>query len=365
MRAFMSGWTGRRLNDRNFTESGEEYARQIIDLFDRHNTLSEFNSGTYTGVSLFGLVLWSKYLPEDSIMGQNGPRMLRETWNAVSQLWHPGLQNMAGPWDRAYGYDMNRYLSLMALWFWTLVGRESSSLTAQVCSHGLSPRRRAVSANAWQPQVMSHSGDYAWGPLFAVLAEYHASLVPQEIISNLTHFTGEHKFTASTYYLPIDNVPRNITTWLSDNLTIGAESFDENGLGGPSQNQQSFNPAVIQWATGSEVSWISLYPTEAALQVEVEAHRLTLTYPRGNSSSVFTFIVGTFQKNRNIVDWSGVQGLKVSVTGNVNENYALGFAGARGGVFEPINDFEYWNFTYTMPEGFEGAPSLVMEVELE
>lgn len=51
MRAFMSGWTGRRLNEANMTLSGEKYAKDIIDLFDRNNTLSEFNSGTYTGVS--------------------------------------------------------------------------------------------------------------------------------------------------------------------------------------------------------------------------------------------------------------------------------------------------------------------------
>jgi len=134
MRAFVSGWTGRRLNDRNMTISGEKYAQDIIDLFNIHNTLSEFNSGTYTGVSLFGLILWSKYLPKDSVMTKNGPRMVERTWDAVSQLWHPGMKNIAGPWDRAYGYDMNRYLSLMALWFWTLTGKESSSLTSHVCS---------------------------------------------------------------------------------------------------------------------------------------------------------------------------------------------------------------------------------------
>lgn len=57
MRAFVSGWTGRRLNNTNMTISGENYATQIINLFERANTLSEFNSGTYTGVSLWALTL--------------------------------------------------------------------------------------------------------------------------------------------------------------------------------------------------------------------------------------------------------------------------------------------------------------------
>ena len=62
------------------------YAQEIIDLFDRNNTLSEFNSGTYTGVSLYGLTLWCKYLPEDSIMTQHGPTMVEYTWLVITPL---------------------------------------------------------------------------------------------------------------------------------------------------------------------------------------------------------------------------------------------------------------------------------------
>jgi hypothetical protein len=82
---------------------------------------------------------------------------------------------------------------------------------------------------------MSHSADYAFAPCFAILAAFHRTLIPA-----------------------IDKVPRNITSWLSEKLTIGAESFDENGLGGPAQSQEAFNPAVIQWDTGREISFISV-----------------------------------------------------------------------------------------------------------
>ncbi|KAI8311148.1 hypothetical protein K4K61_012544 [Colletotrichum sp. SAR11_59] len=345
MRALVSGYTGRKLGDANMTQSGENYAQEIIDLFDRANTLSEFNSGTYTGVSLFGLILWSKYLPENSIMTQKGPQMLTDTWKAVAQLWNPSMKNMAGPWDRAYGYDMNRYVSLMALWFWTLIGKENSSL---------------ISA----PQVMSHAADYAWAPLFAVLADYHQSLLPEGLVANLTTFSGDHFFTASTYYPPYDYVPRNITSWLSENLTIGAESFNENVIGGPSENQASFNPAVIQWNTGNEISFISLYPTEMALDVAVEANKLTLTYPNGTADSIFSFVVGTFIKKPTVAGWADVQGLNVSVSGNINETYALSFAGEYGGSDSMIRDFEFWNFTYSMPAGFEGAPTVTLDVTL-
>lgn len=180
----------------------------------------------------------------------------------------------------------------------------------------------------------------------------------------MTTFSGDHFFTASTYYPPYDYVPRNITSWLSENLTIGAESFNENVIGGPSENQASFNPAVIQWNTGNEISFISLYPTEMALDVAVEANKLTLTYPNGTANSIFSFVVGTFIKKPTVAGWADVQGLNVSVSGNINETYALSFAGEYGGSDSMIRDFEFWNFTYSMPVGFEGAPTVTLDVTL-
>ncbi|EJT76456.1 hypothetical protein GGTG_06375 [Gaeumannomyces tritici R3-111a-1] len=343
MRAFMSGWTGRRLGEENMTRSGELYAREIVDLFDRADTLSEFNSGTYTGVSLFGLLLWSKYLAADSLMSSQGPRMVRHTWEAVAQLWNPKMKNMAGPWDRAYGYDMNRYLSLMGLWFWAILGKENSSMIEK-------------------PQVMSHMADYAWAPVFAALAAKNDELLPEPSRKRLETFEGEHTFKASTYTPPFDLVPRNITTWMSEDLTIGAESFDEIVVGGPSRSQESFNPAVVQWDTGREISFISLYPTEMALEAEVAPGRLSLSYPRGGAGSQFSLLVGAFKGKPVVGGWEDVQGLNVKVGGNANMTYSLGFAGQYGGQYKPVRDFEFWNFTYTMPQGFTGVPNLVLEL---
>ncbi|ORY61035.1 uncharacterized protein BCR38DRAFT_459944 [Pseudomassariella vexata] len=345
MRAFVSGWTGRRLTDSNMTASGEMYAQEIIDLFTMYDTLSEFNSGTYTGVSLFGLLLWSKYLPNDSVMTEYGPKMLQDTWKAVEQLWHPGFKNMVGPWDRAYGFDMNRYVSLMGLWFWALIGKDKSSIIEH-------------------PQDMSHSPDWAWGPPMAVLAGFHETLIPNDTLTKLETFSGEHIFTASAYYPPYDLKPRNITTWLSENLTIGGESYTENVLGGPSESQGSFNPAIIHWNTGDEINFLSWYATEMALEADVSPGKLNLTYPQGNASSTFTFVVGTFKKVNMILSWEDLQGLNVTLSGNVNASYSLSFAGQLGGSGDLVRDFEFWNFTYTMPSGFEGIPNICLELKL-
>lgn len=101
-----------------------------------------------------------------------------------------------------------------------------------------------------------------------------------------------------------------------------------------------------------------------ALDVEVNPWNLTLSYPYGNSSSIFTLVTGTFANIRTISGWEDVQGLKVTVSGNVNEAYELSFGGSYGGTSSTIRDFEYWNFTYTMPEGFQGVPTIVLDLEL-
>ncbi|CAG8981254.1 hypothetical protein HYALB_00003852 [Hymenoscyphus albidus] len=344
MRAFVSGWTGRRLNDSNMTIAGENYAKELVTMFERANTLSEFNSGTYTGVSLWALTLWAKYLPTDSIMGEKAPTMIRHTWESVAQLWNPNLKNVAGPWDRSYGYDMNRYVSLLALHLWNIVGKDKSSLISK-------------------PQVMSHSADFAYAPLFAILAEFHSTLVPQAVVSALTNFTGEHTFTSSTFSPPFDVYPRNITAWVDEKITIGAETFNETVIGGPATSRDSFNPALIQWDTGNGIGWITYRTSVPSMIAVASPGQLNLTYPYGTASSTFSLLVSPFAMKKDIVGWEDVQGLNVTVSGNVDSNFTLGYAGAYGGAYSTVNDFEFWNFTYSMPRNFTGLPNLVLHVE--
>ncbi|KAF2219259.1 hypothetical protein BDZ85DRAFT_206451 [Elsinoe ampelina] len=345
MRAFVSGWTGRRLGEANMTRAGEEDARQIVDLFNRANTLSEFNSGTYAGVSMYALSLWARYMPEDSIMGQNGRRMLQDTWNSVTDLYHAGMKNSAGPWDRTYGYDMTRYLSILALHIWNLVGREASPLINK-------------------PYAMSHSGDYAWGPVIAILAGFHNELVPEEAIARLTTFPGEHIVETSAFSPPYDSYPRNITTWLSDNITIGGSTFNETKAGGPALNPSTWSPAVVQWNAPDQIAWLKWFSTEPSLVVDIRPGVLNLTYPYGTASSVFSFMVSPFRTKRDVSNWADLQGVKINVSGNVADTYNVTFQGAFGGSGSVVNDFEFWNFTYRMPSNFSGNPNMVLTFEL-
>ncbi|KAJ0382608.1 hypothetical protein COL922a_012195 [Colletotrichum nupharicola] len=126
MRAVATGWTGRMLNDSNMTAAGELYAREILDLFDRNETLSEFNSPTYAGVRLYALTMWTNYMPESSLMGQNGARMIEAVWETIGNMYNANLRNIAGPWDRTYGFDMNQYVAILNIYIWSLVGKSQA-----------------------------------------------------------------------------------------------------------------------------------------------------------------------------------------------------------------------------------------------
>lgn len=105
---------------------------------------------------------------------------------------------------------------------------------------------------------MSHSADFAYAPMFAILADFHNTLVPDAVVSALTTFIGEHTFTSSTFSPPFDVYPRNITAWVAESITIGAETFNETVIGGPAASKDSFNPALIQWDTGNGIGWINV-----------------------------------------------------------------------------------------------------------
>ncbi|KAE9566282.1 hypothetical protein CGCF415_v015617 [Colletotrichum fructicola] len=346
MRAVATGWTGRMLNDSNMTAAGELYAREILDLFDRNDTLSEFNSPTYAGVSLYALTMWTKYMPESSLMGQNGARMIEAVWETIGNMYNANLRNIAGPWDRTYGFDMNQYVAILNIYIWSLVGKSQAPGIDQTWS-------------------MAHADDFEYAPLISVLAPYHDALVPKSVIQKLVSFPGEHMYETTAISPPHDLTPRNVTAWLSDNVTIGAESYDEDTLGGPRQDSLQWSPAAIQWARNDgSIGYVVLHGTEQAMEVEVGPGQLTLAYPRGNASSIFTFIASSnpIGGKRDVQGFGDLDGINITTTGSVLPDPDISFCGLVGGTCSIIHGFEFWNITYAMPPNASATPSITFNI---
>jgi hypothetical protein len=112
---------------------------------------------------------------------------------------------------------------------------------------------------------------------------------------------------------------------------------------------------------------MSLYAQTYALDIDVGEAYLELSYPQGNSSSSFSFLVATngWGGKRDVASWKDVEGINVNVSGTVDMAYTVEFGGMQGGKWKPVNEFEFWNFTYGMPEGSGvEAPRMRLEFEL-
>lgn len=350
MRAVASGWTGRKMNDANMTAAGEMYAEEVLELFNMNNTLSEFNSPTYAGITIYALTLWAKYMPKDSLMGRQGQRVLCDVWDLLASMYNPNLRNLAGPWDRTYGYDMNKYVGILSVYLWSLLGEKA-----------------AFGGINESPFYRAHADDMEIAPMVAILAPFQNSIIPDSTKKRLASYTGETLISRKAYAPPYDLEPRNITTWVSPNLTIGGESFNQRNLGGAREDRSAWNPAVIQWKRrDGSVGWFNIYPSETAMTIDVAPNAINLTYPNGNASSTFSFIVASnpIGGKRDITSVKDIDGLKLDVTGTIDiDSPSISFCGLVGGTCSIIHGFEFWNITWSMPKNGSDLPQLNLKTQ--
>jgi hypothetical protein len=97
--------------------------------------------------------------------------------------------------------------------------------------------------------------------------------------------------------------------------------------------------------------------------MEVSPKRLKVTYPKGSSSSVFTFAASPSLAKRDVQSWADIQGISISVSGNVNPQPGVTFDGRYGGSGSPIYDYNHWTIVHTMPAGFTGVPEIIIDFE--
>ena len=344
MRTILQNWVGARVGDANLTKSGENFAQEIYDLWSMHHTLSEFNSPTYAGVAMWALALWNQYGTSDSLLKKYGPEMLTYSWEELGQLYNANLKNLAGPWDRSYGYNMNEYASLVGAVIWGAIGREKAPVPKNLLA-------------------MYHQDDFAFYPLFALSTPEMVKYLPAKVKTNLLRFPGEHMYTSQAYSPPFDTYPRNITTWMSKNVTIGAETVAEHVVGGPSINPSQFTPAVIQWAIDDhQIGCISHWVTESSIHAVAAPGSLKISYANATSTDApvsFNFLFSGLNVNNgfNVTGLEGVPGLNVKLTTNALPNYTMTY-----NTDHSVNEFSFYNITYTMPESFTGVPFVSLQI---
>jgi hypothetical protein len=241
MHAFLWTYVGNRINRPEWREAGENFAEKIYNNYQRFGTFEEYNSPSYYGVDLFALALWRNYGPTD-FLRQKGTELEAELWKDIALHYHAGLKNMAGPYSRAYGMDMNTYVQLTGLWLRTVLDANQSPLP--------------------------ETGDFDYIPHFAILG----TRIPAEAMDHFKQFVKERLVER------VITSKRVATSWIGEKYILGAEETALTRLvaskGEPAAHQ--YHPVTVHWKTPKgKISWIKLIDS-SRLNARAEKGKLSI-----------------------------------------------------------------------------------------
>lgn len=205
----------------------EHWQKTTYELYKQHDAFSEFNSPTYSGTDIVGLALWRDY-GFTQLMRQHGEDMEAGLWRSTADFYNANLRNISGPYDRAYGMDMQSYVSVTGLWLRTVLDASQAPLTALD-----------------KPQV-DHVGDLWIVPLIVVLD----TRIPSDAMTEFKSFVRAHPINH-----PIEG-KRVATAWIGKTLIYGGEITGQT-LGVEADSQ--FHPVTAQWLTPEKtIGWLNL-----------------------------------------------------------------------------------------------------------
>jgi hypothetical protein len=285
MTAFLLDFGARRLGESAWSAASARLATDILNRFRTHNTFDEYNSPTYYGVDLYALALWRSYASQ-AFLREAGAEMEAALWRDIAQYYHAGMRNMAGPYDRSYGMDMQRYISCLGMWIWMETGYE-----------------QAPFPNLNQP--FEHANDFAFAPPMALLGVR----IPDVVRSHFRAFRGERQVEQIIW----DSPRRVATACVGERVMLGAETGNRDYLAA------QFHPAVIHWLIDDhKVGWIRLRLQRGMVaDARAERNRLSITCS-GSQEYVFQIAapnIGAEAVQRNLLQ---LPGLKVRVNTKAN-----------------------------------------------
>ena len=209
LRAWLEVEAGELLHESTCVARGEALAAAVLERYGRCGALDEFNSPTYYGVDLLAAALWAR---QSRRLAVSGARIEAMLWQDIANFYHAGLQNLCGPYVRAYGVDLAVYVGLISLWL------------------------RQIDDAAPLPPInvdLKHGHDLCLAPFIELLGV----CVPALAKGALSRFGGERQ---QLRRLPGGAIA---TAWLSDELMIG-------GLAGSRITaRDQFHPATVHWVS--------------------------------------------------------------------------------------------------------------------
>ena len=210
-----------------WTAQAEQWQTTTYNLYKQHGAFFEYNSPTYSGVDIFGLALWRDY-GFTPLMRQRGDEMEAGLWRTTADLYNANLRNISGPYDRAYGMDMQSYVSVMGLWLRTVLDADHAPLTG------------------FDNLPVDHVPDLWLVPPIVVLD----TRIPADAMAKFEHFPGPHQVNR-----PIAD-QRVATAWIGKTVIYGGEIT---GHTRDVDARSQLHPVTVQWqAPNGKIGWIQL-----------------------------------------------------------------------------------------------------------
>jgi hypothetical protein len=267
-------------NNTNWKEKASAWIREVARLYHRYNAFEEYNSPTYYGVDLFGLALWRSYGSTAEIR-EAGANIEAHLWNDIAEFYHPGLRNLAGPYDRSYGMDMETYVAYAGLWIRAL----------------LPPSRAPFPIPGAKTD---HLADLWFAPHVTLMG----ATPPTAALAKLTTFSGEHMVRRQI------TDDRSATAWVGNKMILGGESTKLTKDAPPGTQ---FHPGTVQWRTpDGSVGWFYIWQ---APKIDVNVDHTTMTIVTDGTVVIRLKAAGSKRENITSGKWN-LPGMTVALEGD-------------------------------------------------
>jgi len=220
MHLFIADYYGARYDRLDWIAHTKQTAKTFLQDMKEYGTFAEFNSSTYYGVDLTVLGLIRKYSKLEEIRSF-GQEVEAQLWQMIALFYNAKLENLCGPFSRAYEMNMLDHSSL-GIFLYIALGDEFEHLAADNCE--LAHNMLVALLDIQLPQQIRH---YFTDEQPARAVEiYYRELCERHAPHNRRH-------------------PCKVTAWIEPRLMLG-------GIAGSQNSSGQLHPATIHWqaATG-------------------------------------------------------------------------------------------------------------------
>ena len=231
-------------NNADWKQKSAAWIEEVGRLFHQHNAFNEYNSPTYYGTDLYGLALWRSYGSTADIRDL-GASIEGRLWTDIADFYHPGLRNIAGPYDRSYGMDMETYVAVAGLWMRALLPADKAPFPVP------------------DPHT-DHLPDLWFAPQITILS----TNPPTAALDKMRTFSGEHMVERQI------TDDRRATAWIGNKVILGGENTS---LTKDAPPDTQFHPATAQWRTPSgSIGWFYVWQSPN-INADVDRTSMTIT----------------------------------------------------------------------------------------